>query len=216
LKRFNPRSPPCRTGLKFLHFRACISAIRTVLCAQRLCRPALRKGCAFPGSASNLVSKLRLRLNRRGAASPKNKQLNSEGPERHSLSARQGGRAAHANRTKYSNFGLSSMGQGGPRSAFSPAAAVRVWKDTTLEWSLHGDTQAGTLERFANPPTRTHLSRLEGSRKAHLTPGNLENARSVLVGNRYGYQLGRIACVLERQRHFRDLCTRLVFEDGFA
>ena len=37
---------------------------------RRLCRPALRKGFAFPGRATTHALRLRLRLNRRGVASP--------------------------------------------------------------------------------------------------------------------------------------------------
>jgi len=62
----------------------------------RLRRPVLRKGFAFPGRASNVVLRLRLRLKRRGAASPKPFGGMGAGPERQSLSARQGGRAAKA------------------------------------------------------------------------------------------------------------------------
>ena len=62
----------------------------------RLRRPVLRKGFAFPGRASNVVLRLRLRLKRRGAASPKPFGGMSACPERQSLSARQGGRAAKA------------------------------------------------------------------------------------------------------------------------
>jgi hypothetical protein len=38
----------------------------------------LRKGFAFPELASDLLDRLRLRLNRRGEASPKNQQASSE------------------------------------------------------------------------------------------------------------------------------------------
>ena len=41
------------------------------ICNVRLCRRVLRKGFAFPELALNPVPRLRLRLNRRGEASPK-------------------------------------------------------------------------------------------------------------------------------------------------
>ena len=97
------------------------------LSGQRLRRSALRKGFAFPASALNPVLRLRLRLNRRGAASPKKQQLSTEGPERQSLSARQGGRAARAKLAKCRNSRRRPVRRGGCRApAFSSAGVRRV------------------------------------------------------------------------------------------
>jgi len=85
--------------LEFLNFRLRISAVIVASGGERLRRPVLRKGSAFPGRASDFVLRLRLRLNRRGEASPKRQPCGSDGPERQSLSARQGGRAARDNQT---------------------------------------------------------------------------------------------------------------------
>jgi len=59
---------------------------------------------------SSHVPRLRLRLNRRGEASPKKPPPGSKGPEGQSLSARQGGRAARDNETNCRN-----PKTGGPR-----------------------------------------------------------------------------------------------------
>jgi len=90
-------------ALEILHFRPRIPAVIIASGGQRLCRLVVRKGFAFPWRASDLVLRLRLRLSRRGAASPKSEQLNSENPERRSLSARQGGTAARDNQTDRRN-----------------------------------------------------------------------------------------------------------------
>ena len=65
-------------ALEFLHFIPPISPVTVASGGQRLRRAVLRKGFAFPERASDLLHRLRLRLNQRGEASRKNQQSNSE------------------------------------------------------------------------------------------------------------------------------------------
>ena len=67
----NPWRGRSARPLEALHFRSSTSVIIMILCFQRLRRPVLRKGFAFPEWATDFISSLRLRLNPRGGASPK-------------------------------------------------------------------------------------------------------------------------------------------------
>jgi len=101
----------CLSKAVYRYFKWQISNVLNLLLAfctviasggQRLRRPILRKGSAFPWRGSDFVPRLRLRLNRRGEASPK-KALGSKGPEGQGLSVRQGGRAARDNQINCGN-----------------------------------------------------------------------------------------------------------------
>jgi hypothetical protein len=74
----SPAAPPGPLLLRCICRRT--GAAHTL--GERLCRPVLRKGSAFPGalkSKSVPILGLRLRLNRRGAASPSNQEKKGEG-----------------------------------------------------------------------------------------------------------------------------------------
>ena len=105
------------------------------------------------------------------------------------------------------------VGQKDQRACAKELCVVGVSKERQhSQWLEH----VGLQFEDGTVVTRRRLSRLEGSGKAHFAPGDLDDARPIFVGDLYGHQFGRVACFLERQRDFRELCTRLVLEDRLA
>ena len=137
-------------ALEILHFRPRIPAVIIASGGQRLCRLVVRKGFAFPWRASDLVLRLRLRLSRRGAASPKSEQLNSENPERRSLSARQGGTAARDNQTDHRNSRV-----GAPHSRKAKMPSPQRAKRVRFYVAVAEGCRASCGPRSKNPDSHT-------------------------------------------------------------
>ena len=77
------------------------------------------------------------------------------------------------------------VGQKDQRACAKKLCAIGVSKERQhSQWLGH----VGLRFENGTVVTRRRLCRLEGSGKAHLTPGDLDNACPIFVGDLYGHQ----------------------------